>query len=170
VIAIRPMRVRHLRGVTAIERQTNHRPWSLSLFAGELKLPTTRFYVVGLDGSVVVGFAGVMYTGAEAHITNVGVDPDRRREGIATKMLLDVLRDCGDKGVDSVTLEVRMRNRAAQELYRGFGFAPGGVRHQYYRDVGEDALIMWAHDTDSEAYRRRLADLEGALALTEGDC
>ena len=169
-VEIAPMRKRHLRGVTEIERQTNHRPWSHSLFAGELKLPTSRYYVVGLDQSVVVGFAGIMYTGAEAHITNVGVDPRRRREHIATRMLLAVLDDAAERGVADITLEVRMGNNAAQELYRRFGFAPGGVRPQYYRDVGEDALIMWAHDTHEAPFQRRLGDLRAALALAHGDC
>ncbi len=162
-IVISPMRRRHLRGVVAIENRVNHRPWSQSLFAGELRLPDTRRYLVALEGAVVTGFGGVMYTGFEAHVTNIAVDPDRRREQIATRLLLTLLDDCRARGVDEVTLEVRMSNDAAQALYHRFGFAPGGVRPNYYADISEDALIMWAHDLQSDEMERRLANLEAAL-------
>jgi ribosomal-protein-alanine N-acetyltransferase len=163
-VVIAPMRRRHLRGVVAIENRVNHRPWSQSLFAGELRLPDTRRYVVALDGSVVAGFAGVMYTGFEAHITNIAVDPERRREQIATRLLLTLLDDCRARGVDEVTLEVRMSNDAAQALYHRFGFAPGGVRPNYYADIAEDALIMWAHDLGTDEMERRLARIEAGLS------
>jgi ribosomal-protein-alanine N-acetyltransferase len=170
-IVITPMRRRHLRGVVRIEEQTNHRPWSHGLFAGELRLPTSRCYVVALSGAVVVGFGGVMFTGAEAHVTNVAVDPDQRRRGIATSVMLVLMRACLEHDVDDATLEVRVTNHGAQELYRRFGFAPGGIRPNYYSDIGEDALIMWAHDLPSEHFGQRLDSLEAGLPTalrTEG--
>lgn len=162
-IVITPMRRRHLRGVVRIEEQTNHRPWSHGLFAGELRLPTSRCYVVAMTGPVVVGFGGVMFTGAEAHVTNVAVDPEHRRLGIATGLMVVLMRACLDHDVTDATLEVRVTNTGAQELYRRFGFAPGGIRPNYYSDIGEDALIMWANDLPSEPYHARLAQLEAGL-------
>ena len=50
-VVIAPMRRRHLRGVLSIEQVTNHRPWSLGLFMGELRMPTSRSYVVALDAT-----------------------------------------------------------------------------------------------------------------------
>ena len=171
-VRIAPMRRRHLRGVMAIEQRTNQRPWSLGLFMGELRMPTSRYYVVALDGHEVVGFCGLMVTADEGHITNIAVHPDRRRT---------VDRSPDDAGDDApgdrarsctgVTLEVRMSNTAAQELYRRFGFVPGGIRRNYYAEVGEDALIMWAHELDTEAYAERLAAIEAGLPAplrTEG--
>ncbi len=155
-VVIAPMRRRHLRGVVQIEQQTNHRPWSHGLFAGELRMPSSRFYVVALSGSVVVGFGGVMLTTAEAHVTNVAVDPAHHRQGIGTRLMAVLMRGCIERDIDDVTLEVRVSNRGAQELYRGFGFAPGGIRPNYYADIGEDALIMWAHDLRSASYGQRL--------------
>jgi ribosomal-protein-alanine N-acetyltransferase len=163
-IVVTPMRRRHLRGVVQIEQQTNHRPWSHGLFAGELRLPTSRLYLVALSGSVVLGFGGAMFTGYEAHITNVAVDPAHHRRQIGTRLMLVLLRGCASRGVEDVTLEVRATNRAAQELYRRFGFAPGGIRPNYYADLGEDALIMWAHDIREDRYGQRLDELESKLA------
>ena len=57
-VRIAPMRRRHRRGVMAIEQRTNQRPWSLGLFMGELRMPTSRYYVVALDGHEVVASAG----------------------------------------------------------------------------------------------------------------
>ena len=66
------------------------------------------------------------------------------------------MREAIARGVTSMTLEVRMSNTAAQEMYRRFGFVPGGVRRNYYSEVGEDALIMWAHDLDTPDHSARL--------------
>ncbi len=147
----------------AIEQRTNPHPWSLGLFMGELRMPTSRHYVVALDGHEVVGYCGLMVTADEGHITNVAVHPDRRRSAIATRMMSVTMRHAVAIGLNGVTLEVRMSNRGAQELYRRFGFAPGGVRRNYYREVNEDALIMWAHELDSDSYSRRLEAIDGAL-------
>ena len=170
-VVIEPMKRRHLRGVVAIENQTNHRAWSHGLFAGELRLMPSRYYVVALDGAVVAGFGGLMFTGHEAHLTNIAVDPERHRRGIATRMMLVLMRACVERGVDDLTLEVRVTNRGAQELYRQFGFAPGGVRPNYYSDLGEDALIMWANDIGTERALRRFDAIESGLPTplrTEG--
>ena len=147
----------------AIEQLTNHRPWSLGLFMGELRMPTSRYYLAALDGHEVVGFCGLMVTADEGHITNIAVHPDRRRRSIAARLMLVTMRRAVELGLHGVTLEVRMSNTAAQELYRRFGFVPGGIRRNYYADVGEDGLIMWAHELDTEDYQERLAAIEAAL-------
>ena len=56
-----------------------------------------------------------------------------------------------------------MTNRGAQELYRRFGFGPVGVRKNYYQEVNEDALVMWAHEVDRPAYSELLDSIEGSL-------
>ena len=164
-VVVVPMRRRHLRAVVDIESRTNHRPWSLALFQGELRMPTSRHYVVALDGHRVVGFAGLMLTGFEAHITNVAVDPDHRRRHIASRMLIVLFREAIALGVADITLEVRVTNRAAQDMYRGFGFAPGGVRPNYYSDIKEDALIMWAHGIGTDDGLNRLDALTESLPV-----
>jgi len=162
-VRIAPMRRRHLRGVVAIEERTNHRPWSSALFMGELRMPTSRFYVVAMEDHEVVGFCGLMLVADEGHLTNVAVHPDRRRRSIAAQLMLVTMRRARALSLIGVTLEVRVTNTGAQELYRRFGFVPGGVRRNYYADVGEDALIMWAHDIDTDCYAERLEGIESML-------
>lgn len=164
-VVIAPMRRRHLRAVVAIERRSNPHPWSHSLFAGELTMPSSRHWVVARTGRHVVGFAGLMVTLDEGHVTNFAVHEDHRRRHVATRLLLVQFDAARERGVRSLTLEVRASNRAAQALYRRFGFAPGGVRRSYYRDNSEDAIIMWAHDIDAPDLRRRLAGIADALPV-----
>ncbi len=162
-IVVAPMRPRHLQGVVALEAATNARPWSERLFRDELRMPASRHYLVALCDHVVVGYCGLMATPDGGHITTLAVDSEVRRAGIASRLLLVQLRAAVERGLTAVTLEVRITNRPAQELYRRFGFAPGGIRRGYYQDNREDALIMWSHDLDLPEQEARLDSIEAAL-------
>jgi len=162
-VVVAPMRARHLRGVVELEAATNPRPWSERLFRDELRMGPSRSYSVALREHVVVGYCGLMLNPDEAHVTTIAVADDLRRQGVATRLLLVALRRVADRGLDAVTLEVRITNRPAQSLYRRFGFAPGGIRRAYYRDNREDALVMWAHDVDGDDYAARLDGIEATL-------
>jgi len=156
IIDIVPMRRRHLGAVVDIAARTHPRPWSRDLFAGELDLVTSRAYVVALDGRRVVGYAGIMLAADEAHVTTVAVDPDAQRRAVGMRLLLALARMALDRDATALTLEVRLSNRAAQELYRRFGFVSVGARTGYYQDNGEDALVMWARGIDEPEYRALL--------------
>jgi [ribosomal protein S18]-alanine N-acetyltransferase len=122
-----------------------------------------RIYVVARIGSAVVGYGGIMLVVGEGHVSTLAVDPRWQRHRIGTRLLLALARGAVARGVTSLTLEVRLSNAPAQNLYRMFGFAPAGVRKNYYSESNEDALIMWAHDVDGEAYRRRLDEIEASI-------
>ncbi len=165
-VVLTPMRRRHLRGVLRIEQQVYPRPWSLGLYMTELAMRTGRFYVVARVGGWVVGYAGMMLVGDDGHITTVAVDPAWHRRGIATRLLLCLVRGGVARGASQLTLEVRMTNQGAQAMYRRFGFAPAGVRRGYYVDNREDALVMWAHDVDLADHADRLLAIEAAVVGT----
>lgn len=157
------MRRRHLRAVLAIERAVYARPWTARVFHDELGQPNRSYVVAASDGSVV-GYSGMMLIGEDAHVTTISVLPEQQRRGLGTFLLLDLARTARRRGARHLTLEVRTGNVAAQALYRRFGFAPVGVRKNYYPETGEDALVMWARDIDSSSYEDRLALLELASA------
>jgi ribosomal-protein-alanine N-acetyltransferase len=167
-ITIEPMRKRHVRAVLALEEQVYPRPWTAALFQSELALSETRFYVVAKSGRGLVGYAGLMMSLGDGHITTIAVEPTRHREGIGTRLLLVLTRAAIERGAEALTLEVRLSNQAAHGLYRRFGFAPVGVRAGYYQDPPsptsdggpEDALIMWAHGVATPEYAGLLAALE----------
>lgn len=164
-VTITTMKRRHLRNVLRIEEQTSSTPWSLGLFLAEVRRDE-RDYIVALspDDERVVGFAGLLYVFGEGHITTVAVDPAAQGGRIGTRLLLELLRRAIAHGSDSITLEVRASNNAALALYRRFGFAPSGVRKDYYKDPVEDALVLWVRDIDAPDYAQRLATIEGGLA------
>ena len=70
------------------------------------------------------------------------------------------------RGCTGLTLEVRVTNTGAQALYRAFGFAPAGVRKNYYTETNEDAIVMWAHDIDLTAHRQRLDAIAASVPGT----
>jgi ribosomal-protein-alanine N-acetyltransferase len=96
-------------------------------------------------------------------VNNIAVDPRWQRRGLGTLILLDMTRVALELGSRHLTLEVRVGNQPAIGLYRRFGMAPVGVRPNYYPETGEDALIMWVRDIDSETYGRRLDAIEASL-------
>ena len=165
-VAVVGMRRRHLRAVLRIESSVYPRPWSLGLFNSELSMKGSRSYRVAKVGSTVVGYGGLMHVAGEGHVTTLAVDPSWHRCQIGTRLLLALVSTARGWGCTGLTLEVRMGNAPAQELYRRFGFAPAGVRKGYYAETGEDALVMWAHDIDGQAYAERLREIEDGIAGT----
>jgi ribosomal-protein-alanine N-acetyltransferase len=165
-VRIVAMRRRHLRSVLRIEAQVYPRPWSLALFMSELGLRSSRCYVVARVGGSVVGYAGLMLTGDDAHVTTIAVDPAWHRHKIGTRLLLFMARESLRRGARNLTLEVRVSNEPAQGMYRQFGFKPAGIRKGYYQETNEDALVMWAEDIDTPEYAERLARLESGIGGT----
>jgi [ribosomal protein S18]-alanine N-acetyltransferase len=160
VVNVVPMRRRHVRSVLRIEQQVYPRPWTMSLFLSELSLRSSRAYFVARVGRDVVGYGGLMLSADDGHITTLAVDPRWHRRQIATRLLLVLAREAIARNARSLTLEVRLSNGAAQELYRRFGFAPVGVRKNYYAETNEDALVMWAHEVQRAEYAELLAGIE----------
>ncbi len=155
-LEITRMRRRHLRGVMAIERQVYARPWSPNLFVAEMTEPNNRCYLVARVDKSIVGYAGMICYGDEAHITNIAVDPQEHRRGIGARLLYAEMLQAVSMGAHAVSLEVRVTNWGAQRLYGHFGFRPVGIRRNYYQELNEDALIMWTDDVRTPAYTRRL--------------
>jgi ribosomal-protein-alanine N-acetyltransferase len=149
--------------VLRIESQVYPRPWSLTLYMSELNLRSSRHYVVARLGGEVVGYAGLLFTADEAHITTIAVDPTQHRRHIGTRLLLHQALVARQRRASHLTLEVRITNTPAQELYRRFGFLPEGIRKNYYAEIHEDAVVMWARDIDTEEYRARLGGISAGL-------
>ena len=151
-MVIRPLTIDDLEAVVALEAANAPNPWSEGVFRDELAAEN-RIYLAADEGGLV-GFAGVMVVADEAHVTNLLVEPDRRRQGIGLELMKSLVEASVAAGARHLTLEVRSRNEAARALYARLGLAPVGVRKGYYGN--DDALILWAHDIDAEEYREGL--------------
>lgn len=127
-----------------IEEAQFPEPWTRGMLLDELGQTDTRRYTVAVDEGRVLGYMGAMYVMDELHVTTIGVRPGDEGRGVATSLLDDAWRDARIRGVRRATLEVAVGNERAQRLYRRYGFAPVGVRKNYYERTGEDALVLWA--------------------------
>ena len=145
-VAVDPMTMGDIEAVHEIERLSFSTPWPTYAFEQELRGNRLAQYVVArvgtADGERVVGFAGLWLMVDEGHITTFGVHPDWRRQGVGARLLLRLVDIALELGAARMTLEVRVSNNAAQELYRRFGFTIAGTRVRYYTDDGEDAFVM----------------------------
>jgi ribosomal-protein-alanine N-acetyltransferase len=111
----------------------------------------------------VIGFAGMWMYVDEAHIATIATHPGVRGRGIGERILLDLLREAQRRHAVTVTLEVRVSNIVAQNLYRKYEFMEVGQRKAYYHDNREDALLMTITNFESRAYREHLDALEHSL-------
>lgn len=101
---------------------------------------------------LIVGFIGVWMLPDEAHIVTVAVRDGYRRHGIGEMLLISAIELAREQDQSLVTLEVRVSNTAAIELYRKYGFEEVGLRPRYYSDNKEDAYVLTAHSVLSDRY------------------
>jgi len=139
---IRPMHFTDLEAVAAIEQRTFPLPWSLAVFSGQLARETGLCFVCEVDRRLVAYLLADMFVDVW-HLMNLAVDEPHRRHHIAADLLEAYFAVTERRGHRGHTLEVRVSNTAAIELYRSFGFVSTGVRPRYYTDDNEDAVIMW---------------------------
>lgn len=92
----------------------------------------------------IFGYAGLWLMVDEAHITTIAVRPEFRGHGLGELVLCGLIDTAIEVGARIVTLEVRISNTVAQNLYLKYGFKQSGLRRRYYSDNNEDALIMTA--------------------------
>jgi ribosomal-protein-alanine N-acetyltransferase len=141
---IRALQLRDLPAIERIERESYATPWSRSMFAGELSKSSSICLGSFDDGSQeLAGYLIVSRYVDAWHVMNIAVSPELRRGGIATSMLRRLFELTSGDGRRGYTLEVRVSNTAAINLYQNLGFQPRGIRRGYYTDNREDALIMW---------------------------
>ncbi|MGB3328848.1 MAG: ribosomal protein S18-alanine N-acetyltransferase [Thermomicrobiales bacterium] len=119
----------------------------------------------------IIGFAGMWQLFDEAHVTTIGVHPDYRGRGLGELLFVALIDEAIRRDVAWLTLEVRVTNVTAQNLYQKYGFTVQGRRPRYYSDNNEDAYIMWSESLKDAGYRDRLAhhrrELIARLSRTE---
>jgi ribosomal-protein-alanine N-acetyltransferase len=124
-------------------------PWSPETYRNELLHNRFGNYWVlrplpanGAGHPPILAYGGYWLMGDEVHIVTLATHPAYRRRGLSERLLLQMIEQCRSAGARLVTLEVRVSNRAAQQLYAKLGFVEVGRRRAYYQDNGEDALLM----------------------------
>jgi ribosomal-protein-alanine N-acetyltransferase len=139
--SIRSLGYSDLPQVIAIERRAFTTPWSLAMFVLELSKPSGVCLAAVDEHGKLLGYLICARYDTVWHLMNIAVDPLRRRRGVAKALLEQMIERAGRDR--EYTLEVRTSNAPAIALYESFGFRSAGTRPRYYRDNGEDAVIMW---------------------------
>ena len=146
--------------VHRIEHASFPAPWPDYAFRQEIQTNRLAHYLVVRADDTAVAYGGLWLMVDEAHIKTFAVLPEWRRRGIGGRLMLELVQLARQLGARVLTLEVRLSNHAARELYRRFGFRPVGVRPRYYSDNAEDALIMTTEPLASPHMTERVAALE----------
>jgi ribosomal-protein-alanine N-acetyltransferase len=166
---LRPMVVADLPAVMAVDRLSFPTPTPEQVYVNELTdNPLAHYQVLaraGGTGEEIVGYAGFWLIAGEIHISTIAVAPEERGRGRGEWLLLNLLLLACELAPLLVTLEVRRSNTTAQNLYRRYRFEEVGVRRRYYRDTGEDALLMTVDFAEQTDYRRWLTDRATALSV-----
>jgi len=139
---VRPMAPADLERVGSIERDTFTMPWSEGTFSDLLRRRDAACLVAELANAGPVGYAVFWWAAGEGELGDIAVWKPYRNAGIGSRLVAEVLSGAADRGVRRLFLEVRDTNRAAQALYRRYGFRVVGRRPDYYRDPREDAIVM----------------------------
>jgi ribosomal-protein-alanine N-acetyltransferase len=130
--------------IMEIEHKSFSLPWSQEAFAMELTQNHFAKYVVAVLDGLVVGYGGTWVIIDEAHVTNIAIHPDFRGKKLGEELMKQLMALAIAHGAERMTLEVRVSNTVAQNLYLKLGFLSHGIRKSYYTDNNEDAMIMWA--------------------------
>lgn len=140
---IRRMSVDDIPQVVEIDKSSFTLPWTERSFRYEVtENKTARCWVVEAENREVVAMLVLWMIVDEAHIATIATHPRYRRRSYAKSMLIEALRSARAEGAVSALLEVRAHHTVAQKIYHDLGFVDVGRRAQYYRDNGEDAILM----------------------------
>ena len=182
---VEPMRLRDISEVMEIEHDSFPAPWSAHSYRHELLdndlshyfvvrqrrmgrpglnllARARRFLRVGIR-LPILGYGGFWLMVGEAHISTIAMQPNWRRRGIGELLLAAMLDRATELEADMATLEVRVSNVTAQNLYHKYGFRQAGLRRRYYRDSDEDALIMSTERLTSANFQSHFQQLKRAL-------
>lgn len=141
-LIVRQADARDVDAIARLEKVCFKDPWSKDAVREEIEDNSLAMYVVAELDKQVIGYVGIWYIGDEGHITNVAVDPNYRKLHVGSAIIHSLIDFSRKNGIRAFTLEVRVSNIAAQNLYKKFGFEEAGIRPHYYKD-NEDAMIMW---------------------------
>jgi [ribosomal protein S18]-alanine N-acetyltransferase len=196
-VQIEPMRVDDIGPVLEIERLSFSAPWSARAYEYELRYNDLAHYFVArlMNGGgpahngwnprdwfetlfrantqevepAIVGYVGFWLMVGEAHISTIAVNPTYRRRSIGELLLVAALEGAMELHAQQATLEVRLSNITAQDLYLKYGFVKAGLRKGYYTDNNEDGIIMTTPPLTSAEYQHRYQRLREALLMRVRD-
>ena len=138
---IRPASSGDIDSIVEIENSTNLMPWTKAQFISSMEVG--HYSTVLEYDEAIIGFAIYSPVIPESHLLNIAIDPAYHRKGLGDKLLKHVILQNKVIGVKVITLEVRVSNLIAINLYEKNGFYKDAIRQNYYSGPEkENALLM----------------------------
>ena len=131
----------HVSQIAELEKICFNDPWSENSIASELNNKLSH-WLVAVEDDIVTGYVGSQTVLGETDMMNIAVHPDYRKNGIASNLISELIKNLTEQGSHSLMLEVRESNIPAKLLYEKLGFEEIGIRKNYYRNPKENALIL----------------------------
>ncbi|MEA5571037.1 ribosomal protein S18-alanine N-acetyltransferase [Calothrix sp. UHCC 0171] len=157
-LTLQSLTQKHLSAVIELDQACFGGLWTIDAYQREIDSPNST--LLGLISPL--SHIGLLAMGCfwsileEAHITILAVHPQYQRQGLGQALLFSLLKTAHESGLERATLEVRASNLGATTLYQKFGFKTAGCRRGYYKDNGEDALILWLGDIQDPQFPKTL--------------
>nr|WP_228014757.1 ribosomal protein S18-alanine N-acetyltransferase [Fortiea sp. LEGE XX443] len=155
---MRPLTTDDLSAILELDQACFGGLWTMEGYQRELDSPNSE--LLGLFSPLstikLLGMGCFWSILDEAHITILAIHPQYHRQGLGQALLYALLKTACDRGLERATLEVRASNLAAISLYQKFGFKTAGRRRHYYKDNGEDALILWLSELQYPQFQQTL--------------
>ncbi|MCM1338348.1 MAG: ribosomal protein S18-alanine N-acetyltransferase [Muribaculaceae bacterium] len=159
-VTITKMTADDVDGVIKIEESAyGDHHWSKDSFLNELHNELARYYSLYTADGKLAGYAGSWHILDEAHITTIAIHKDFRRKHYGQALLKAIIDDCYREKIKYITLEVRVSNTPAINLYTKYGFTSFGTRKKYYQDNNEDALIMWTKNIFFDEFKNNYEEI-----------
>lgn len=141
-----PLALDDITAISTIERRAHGSPWSDT----QLAAPTGRFdHAYGLHimqpHALLIGYFYARCVAGEGELLNIAIEPTYQGQGWGSILLEAMIKRLNEAGAESIWLEVRESNIAAQVLYQKYGFKPVSRRKHYYAYADgrrEDAWVM----------------------------
>lgn len=150
---IRPMEMKDVPEIMVLEKIVYKTPWSEKMFETEIEGNEYAHMFVMVENEHIIGYAGAWMVSDAATITKVTIMPPLQGRRLGKILLEDLLKRIENNGCLYITLEVRVSNLRAQNLYTSHGFKNKGIRKGYYDD-GEDAIVMVKYLPGGEDYEQ----------------
>ena len=138
-IKIRPATIDDVQKLIEVDSTAFEKSWNFQMFSDELKKDYS-FYFIAEINNIPVGFAGIWCIYETAELIRIATHSDYRKTGVGNSLIKTVLKKATEQSCESMLLEVRSSNKAAQALYLKNNFSQINIRKGYYD--GEDAVIM----------------------------
>ena len=115
--------------------------WTNAVLEDEFNNENSKYFVAIDENDEIIAFGGLWFNIDEAHVMNIAVKKEFRRQHVGTELLEFLVAEAKKENKNCITLEVREDNVPAIELYKKLEFDEIKKKKKYYEKL-YDAIIM----------------------------